>query len=359
MGIYLINLIFVTLSTFVGEVHKRYDKKAGNFISQIYFIIATISLICVSGFRYMVGTDYSNYKDIYYLTGLENKVKLTGEFLFYILVKGLTNITSNAQILFFITALITNVLIVKALKKYSINLTLSMYFYIATFTYYSTMNGIRQYLASAVLFYGFKHIYEGNFKRYLIYVVIAVLIHQSAFIMLGIYFLARNKVDSKKNLILTIGFIFAIVIYQPFVRILSFFTGFTRFDNYIEIFKNDINGVNIFRILVAAAPVLVMFIFRNRARKLFGEKVDIITNMGLLGMLFMTLAWRQVYFARMCMYFDFYYLLILPMICNLFDKKTNRFVTLLLMICYFGYSTMLMLSGESWVYPYSYNLRLF
>lgn len=359
MIIYIINLFTVTLSTFLGEMHKRYDKKVGRYISKIYFLIALAALICVSGFRYKVGTDYANYKDIYYLVGLADKIELKGEFLFNAFVKLLTIITSNVQILFFTTALITYILIFAALKKYSINLTLSSYFLITTFTYYATMNGIRQYMASALLFYGFKHIYEGNFKKYLIYVLIAVSIHQSAFIMILVYFLARNRIDSKQNLIVTLCFIFAIVVYQPFVKVLSIFTQFTRFDNYIEVFKAADNGANILRILVAFMPVLVMFIFRKRAREKFGEKVDIIMNMGALGMFFMALAWRQVFFARMSMYFDFYYLLIIPMICELFDKKTNRFVTLLLMICYLGYSTILLLSGDSCVYPYRYNLKLF
>jgi transmembrane protein EpsG len=359
MGIYLINMSIVTLSTFFGSLHKRYDKKAGWFLSKVYTAIATLSLAFISGFRYKVGTDYQTYVEIYYLVRSQNKIKLSLEPLFILLIKLLANITSNPQILFFVTALITNVLIVRSLKKYSVNMTLSMYFYITTFSYYATMNGLRQYMASAILFYGFKHVLEGNFKQYLFYIVVAMFIHQSAFIMILIYFLARNKVDSKNNLLVVIIFICSILVYQPFVNFLSAFTKFTRFDNYIEIFATDNNGVNILRILVAALPGLFMFLYRDKVRKELGNKADIIINMCLFSTLFMTLAWRQVFFARMCMYFDFYYLLALPIICRLFDKKTNKFLTLLLMLCYFTYSTFLLLSGDSWIYPYKYNIKLF
>ena len=73
----------------------------------------------------------------------------------------------------FACALVTNFLNIWTMRIYSKVFELETYMYITSGFYVVTMNGIRQALASAILFAATKYIIEGKFKRYLIVVLLA------------------------------------------------------------------------------------------------------------------------------------------------------------------------------------------
>ena len=359
MGVYAFNLLFVTLSSLIIQFLEGMKKKSvSHKYSFVFYITPLLSLILVSGFRYKVGTDYYTYAEDFVVFGEKMNWSLSS-FGFNTLVYELHKITANPQIFFFVTSIIINICMVCFIKKYSVSFVLSMYFYITTFIYYGTMNGVRQYLASIFLIAGLKYIFDGKFKKYLICVLIASLFHSSALIMLIIYFLARRKVYSYSNLAFGGVIAAAFIFYQPFVNFLFGLLQSSEYGYYKNEMVNTSNGVNVLRILVWMVPVIFILLYRERAEKVYGEKVNIIINLCIYGMLFMILAYRHVFYARICMYFDVYYLLLLPMICKLFDKKTNAYITTIISVCYLAYSVALLLQGECWIYPYKYNFKIF
>lgn len=360
MTIYLINLIVVTLGSFFGEAldSRKKDSKMNKY-NLLFYFIPLLSLILVSGFRYKVGTDFRTYSEVYtFFSGKSIKVGAM-EIGFGALMGILHKISSNPQFLFLMTSIIINLGIVIFLKNYSEHVTLSMYFYITTYIYYGTMNGIRQYIASVILLLGFKWMIKGNFKKYLIYIGIASLFHTTALLMIPVYFLARRDVYSWSNLIFTGVIAVAFVFYRPFVNVMFKFLKDSQYGHYGEVMVNTSNGANILRIFVCIVPIIFVLLYKERAIKVYGTKVNIVINLCIYGMLFMILAYRHVFYARFFMYFDVFYLLLLPKLCNMFDKKTNMFLKCLLMGSYLAYSTLLLLSGESSIYPYKYNLNIF
>ena len=69
MAIYMLNLVVVSVCGYMAEVTKRFDEEKNRYKYKIIFIIvAALSLILVSGFRYKVGTDFTQYSEyiIYY-----------------------------------------------------------------------------------------------------------------------------------------------------------------------------------------------------------------------------------------------------------------------------------------------------
>lgn len=356
MSVYILNLVIVSVSGFMAELlSKLKEKKSLRFI---FIALATLSLICVSGFRYKVGTDYGNYSEIYiYLAG--GPIDFSkGEFGFSLIMNGVRNITDNPQLFFFITSIIINLGFVVFMVRNSDNIFLSLYFYITTFMYYLTMNGIRQYLASVILVLGYKHLVLGNFKKYLLYIIIASTFHSSALIMIPVYFIVRQKGNLINVLIFFIS-LSAILFYRPFLELLFEALKFTEFYHYKDILLTDVNGANPLRMVVWMIPVILTFLYKERAVKVFGEELNIVLNLCYIGAIFMLLATKHVFFARITMYFDVYYLLLLPKICTMFDEHTNKVLTGIMMISYLGFSTALLLSGDAWVYPYSYTLRIF
>ncbi|WP_194191066.1 EpsG family protein [Clostridium chrysemydis] len=359
MTIYMINLVLVIISSILSEKALKSEHKNKKVYSFIFMSVGLLSLILVSGFRYKVGTDYSNYSEIYTAFGPDKVNWFESEFGFDFLMKSLYKISENPQIFFFLSSIIINTVIVIFLRKYSKDFSLSMYFYITTFVYYGTMNGLRQYLASVILISGFKHLLNRNFKKYFLFIIIASLFHQSALIFILIYFTANKKIESFTNIIIFGTFSLAFIFYQQFVDVLFNLIGTSQYSNYESIMHDTSNGANILRIAVWVIPIVIILLYKKRAMLVFGERLNVILNLCILGALFMCLAYRHVFFARFCMYFDVYYLLLLPKICSMFDEKNNKFFRIVMVSGYFLYSTMLLLSGESWIYPYKYNFNLF
>ena len=113
-----------------------------------------------------------------------------------------TKYSNDPQLLIFTTALITNVLIVITLYKYSRMIELSLFVFIASGMYTVSMNGIRQSLAAAIIFAATKYILDGNFKKFLLVILLASTIHQTALIFIPIYFIVRRKAWTRDTYIL-------------------------------------------------------------------------------------------------------------------------------------------------------------
>ena len=360
MTVYLVNLVIVTIFSLLADIVVKdkyhYGKRKYNLL---FLFIALLSLILVSGLRYKVGTDFAQYSEIYSVFGNQPISWGEQEFGFDALNKILYRINKNPQFFFLITSILINLGIVIFVREYSINLPLSMYFYITNYTYYVTMNGVRQYIAAVILALGFKFVLNKDFKRYVIVILIASTFHASAFIMIPVYFLAITDIKSiwNKGFSCLIGFAF--VFYQPFVNIMFKFLENSSYAHYQSELSNLDDGANILRVIVWALPIVLFALRKKRAKEMFGEKSSVIFNFCFYGMCFMALAYRHKYFARVTMYFDIYYLLLFPMIIKLFNKKENRIIAYGMVVGYFLYSTFLLLSGDAWIYPYKYNLDIF
>lgn len=360
MTIYLINLAIVTICSLLADniVRDKYinGKRKYNWL---FLGIALISLILVSGLRYKVGTDYYQYSEIYTFYGNDPINWLGEEVGFDALNKILYKINTNPQFFFLVTSMFINVGVVIFIKSYSINLPMSMYFYITNFTYYLTMNGIRQYIAAIILALGFKFVLNKEFKKYLIVILIASLFHASVFIMIPLYFIGITDIKSIGNKLFAAFIALAFIFYQPFVNIMFKVLENTSYAHYQSEFANLDDGANILRLVIWALPIILVWLRREKMKEIYGNKSSIIFNFCFYGMCFMALAYRHKYFARVCMYFDIYYLLLFPMIIKLFTKKENRIIAYGMVVGYFLYSTILLSSGEAWIAPYQYNTNLF
>lgn len=365
------NLFVVFMSAFAARLNPKSrcletDYKKYN---RLFVLIAMTSLIVVSGFRYKSGTDFDTYTENFqYLnmqtdTGVEENSdsdSQESDVGFDILCKMLYKINPNPQIMFFTTALVTNVLIVLTLMKYSKRFELSIWLYITTFVYYSTFNGLRQWMASAIVFAGTKYLLEErNFKKYLLLVLFASSFHESVLVMIPIYFFIDSETFSKRNLLMVLGFTFAVFAYSLFLPILARVLEGTQYAHYIQIFETDTNGINPLRLAVYFAPVGMAALFYNKLNPNKDRKFDRLLNLCVIGFLIMFMALRQVFFARLIFYFDVYYLLLIPRLLDIGDKSFKRLLYFSIAIGYFTFSYLLLITGEAWIIPYTFKITLF
>lgn len=365
MGILLINLFVVYISSFFARLDGKTKTLETNYkkYNKVFIIIATLSLIIVSGFRYKSGTDFPTYTQIFEITANSKgpiDLKESTDVGFTIFCKILSSISKDPQIMFLGASIIINILIVCILAKYSKRFELSMWLYITTFVYYSTFNGLRQWMAAAIIFTGAKYlIEERNFKKYLLIVLFASLLHASAMVMIPVYFIINSKTFSMRNLYMVLGFTFAVFIYSKFIPMLEILLQSTQYSNYIEIFKTDTNGIHPLRLAVYFIPVAIFCLYYKILNKENEISIDRLGNLCVIGLLIMFMALRQVFFARLIFYFDLYYLLLIPMLIDIGDKKFKRFFYYTIAVGYFVFSYLLLISGDASILPYTLKITLF
>src|SRR5690606_31318416 len=111
-----------------------------------------------------------------------------GDFGFNLFQLLLQQLSRDPQVLIFTTALITNLLIVYVFSQYSRMFEIAIYVFITSGMYITSMNGIRQYMAAAIVFTATRYIMDGNWKKFILISLLAGTIHNTALMMIPIYF---------------------------------------------------------------------------------------------------------------------------------------------------------------------------
>ncbi len=315
--------------------------------------IVVITFITISGLRSSIGDTYMymhgyTVNDFTWTYVLNNK-----DMGFSVLQMALKQFTDNPQILILITALVTNLLIVITLYKYTRLFELSVYVYITSGLYITSMNGIRQFLAASIIFAASHFLAKGYWKRYFAVVIFASLFHQSALILIPIYFIVRRKAWTTSTLVLLFLAIFVVLGYNEFSSLLFAAIGESEYGVYKDFSEG---GANFIRVIVWAVPVFIAFLGRHKLREIYPNS-DFIVNMAMLGVVFMLIATQNWIFARFMYYFGLYNIVLISWIVKLFKTKTQKLIYLAILgsyLVYFYYENVISLGlvYKSFVIPW-------
>lgn len=332
MAVLWANFLIVYLSSFLARYYSKPFDVGITYVKPniLLIFISMLSLVLVSGLRNNIG-DTPFYMQSFEIDDFSwSNFKFEGDWGFYILQIILQNISKEPQILIFSTALITNLLIVITLYKYSRMVELSLFVYIASGLYTITMNGIRQSLAASIIFVATKFILEGNFKKFLMVVLLASTFHQSALIFIPIYFIVRRKAWTRDTyIILGLGVLIAAG-FGEFSQLLFSAIEDTKYGHYSEFAGG---GSSFLRVIVTAAPLVFAFFGRERLRELWPQS-DYIVNLTTLGVVFVTVATKNWIFARFNIYFNLYSFILISWVVILMVKQNRRLVYYGILICY-------------------------
>ncbi|WP_349410677.1 EpsG family protein [Pseudalkalibacillus sp. SCS-8] len=330
MGILWVNLGLVYSFSLLAR-YFSYSKSHFENKPNMFFVLSTmLCLILVSGLRSNIGDTY------YYMHAfVVNEFTLEtilgqkdiGFGLLQMIIKQYTN---DPQVLIFLCALITNLLIVLVVYHYSRLIELSLYIYITSGLFLVSMNGIRQFVAAAILFAGTKFILNGDWIKFLMVVLFASAFHQSALIMIPVYFVVRTKAWSKATLYIILGsFVFAIGFEQTsslFFKIIED----TQYGHYVEF---EEGGANYIRVGIYSLPIIAAFLARNRLGQIFPYS-DYLVNLSIIGLVFMIISTQNWIFARFSIYFSLYQLILITWIVKSFRHHDQKFVYYLILIFY-------------------------
>lgn len=288
-------------------------------------------------------------------------------------------ISADPQMYFLTISLIQMILLVSTLRKYSENLGLSAYLFVASGMFFSWMcNGMRQFLAVTILFSLTDWIIKNKWLKYIL--VLLLLsgiasfskyfgvpepiwfldgIHESAIILIPIFFIVQGKALNKKVWI-TLFILLFLVLFGLLDSFLETFASNTSYAVDIENAKAD-TGASPLRFLVSLVPVLLVLIKRKEAISDDTPKlINICINMSFISStLYLGSTFTSgTYVGRLPIYCEVYNLILIPYLINNFYKEKDRKILLIalyvLYLIYYLYQTLIVYNT-----PKEYLIKLF
>lgn len=249
---------------------------------------------------------------------------------------------TDYQVFFLLVAAFQMWCMVYTFRRYSANLWLSIFLFVASTDYMSWMqNGMRQFIAVCMTFAAFDWLVRKKYIRFAIVVLIAAQIHGSAIIMLPLAFIMQGKALNYK----TMAAIFTAVLCVPFVDrftpILETLMADTQYGDVMTnaIWTND-NGTNAIRVAVYSVPALFVFLGRKYVVRSGDPSVNQCINASILTMALylVSMVTSGIYVGRLPIYTTLHGYMVLPWVIDqMFEKESARLIKGLMVVCYLGF----------------------
>lgn len=301
--------------------------------NKLFVFGSLASLVTVSGLRANIGDTYF-YKHAYESNDFTLEYILSEKDIgFGFLQMVLKQFSDDPQLMLFVTALVTNLLIVIVFYYYSRMIEISLYVYITGGLFLVSMNGIRQVLAAAIAFTAIRFLIQGRFFPFACIVLLASLFHQTALILLVLYFVVRFPAWSRVSIGLLVLSVFIVIGFDYFSALLFSAIEDTQYGHYKDFQEG---GASVLRAVVSAIPLIIAYLGREKLKEIF-EDSDYIVNMALLGFVFMVISTQNWIFARFSIYFELYQLILIAWVVKLFHKRDERVIYYGILVCYAAY----------------------
>ncbi len=331
------------LGAFFGQAVPGRTKNAlGKLKPNIFaFIIPTTVMVLYSGLRNNIG-DTVYYVHTYHL--LEEGGALMPKwgdkaYLFELLQYFLVKNGFEYSTFIMISSIATLIPFMLFFYNYSANYAFSVYIFFTMGIFVSTFNGIRQYIAVGLILLGSKYLFspkKHDFWKLLVLVFIASLFHNSALIMIPVYFLCRRKAWSAPALISVTAGVAGLLFVSMFLP--SFLTMLedTSYSGYADGWFTDgtEQGTGIMRVAFNIMPTILAAMFSKQVRR-FGPIADILINISLVHSAIYILALYNWIFARFAFYTYAYVVLLMALVfISVLRNGKYRFLAILLFIAY-------------------------
>lgn len=179
-----VGVLLITLLLAYGYSRNSRNVK---IVDVMYLGVVCLPFSVIAGVRYLVGTDYASYLQIFQtIIAVDIKTLLTTGYIepgFIILVRGLSFINCSDGFIFGALEFITLFVAFYALSKfkYTISFVLSVFIYYVMIFHFS-LNIVRQILAASFVLLSVCYLIKGQKIKYVVAMIIAVSIHLSAIV---------------------------------------------------------------------------------------------------------------------------------------------------------------------------------
>ena len=233
-----------------------------------------------------------------------------------------------------IYSLITIGLYLHFIRKNRNNLSLNLYLFFCIGTYNFTGAAIKQSIATAICLCALSLAEDKKWIRYFLVIFLAATFHMYALIYLLVPFLLFQPWTKKTFLLIFGTVIIAFSLQNLFGTINAITTGLGETYATTE-FSGE--GVNIFRVLVCNAPVMLAILFHKEIFKNSTRSENLMFNLSMINgcIMFIGLFGTANYFARLANYFVLAQAITLPGMISKLNGKNRKIVQGLMIVGYF------------------------
>jgi len=282
----------------------------------------------VSGLRYDVGTDYFyTYRPFFDWVPQENLGPFNdaAEVGFWFIVKVIQLFGGGPTWMFVISSAVVVGFFFAGIYGLSEIPWYSVLLFLLTECYFISMNGVRQFMGIAILFFGYRFIRKPCFWKFAICVVAASLFHTSCLLFLAFYFLAKLPMWP----VVGVGVVVLITSLNSWLYPLAeFLIGLTPYQHYWGSGFHSSTQFYPAHVMVNVLVLALMLLYYNKwdnatnplFRFLFyGELILLLL---LMNQNLMPLA------TRICWFFEAGHLLLVPLIAKSEPRKKLRWFML-------------------------------
>lgn len=348
MSIYIFTAVF---SVLFGILGSQLPNKRNNFF---YCVVMFFILFLISGFRAnSVGTDTAGYLNIFhninYSADWSEMFSYSVEPLFFLLNKIAFLFSKNSQSIVILSSFFINFFVIKRIYTSSENPWLSIYLFLTLYIYPQSLNGMRQYIAIAIIFYYSKYISEGKFIKFILGVIFATGFHMTAIFSIPFYFIRYIKFKNSTIIKLLIGSSLVVVFFEYIVEIV-----FVLFPSYTIYQESLFSGGGGIRDIALSLLILCMGLLM-RPKKIGYSVYNELTMYMILYLVtsILMLSGSANIINRIGWYFQIFSILYIPMIINRVLDKKLKTIILYIIICFsFLLNIYLLSSNFHKIVPY-------
>lgn len=238
---------------------------------------------------------------------------------------------SNFQDFFLIIATVQILCMSYTFRKYSDNFWLCIFLFIASTDYMSWMfNGIRQFIATCLIFAGFDLLVKRRYKLYACVILLASTFHGSAILMLPLTYVMNGPALNRKTMLLIIGTALIVPFIDNVMPLLESSLSGTQYSDIMSdsSWIND-DGTNIIRVLVYSVPALMALVGKRYVECSNDRVLNLCVNASMITMaLYLVSAVTSgIYIGRLPIYTTLHGYMALPKLINMiFEKQSARFI---------------------------------
>lgn len=256
------------------------------------------------------------------------------------------NITDDPQWLIAFAAVFSVPVPLIILYKYCPRFEMAIFMFVAFGYLGGTMNGMRQYMGAAIVLLATRYLFSEkrtDFIKYAVIILLAYCMHNSAIIMLPLYFVVRRRAWQISSYLLVLGSAVAVVIFDSILP--SFLSALeqTSYANYSEngwFTNGQEGGSSLFRLCFIAFPIVVAHLSKERL-KMLGRVGDILVNIAFVNAAIYMIGLYNWIFVRLAIYLAIYFMIFVVWVVNYAVKPKDRAIFVFAtVVLYFLYSRM-------------------
>ncbi len=335
----MITVLTVSAACFVNRAaagkHRGFmPENRQEALNRILLAGIFMTLFAVSALRIGIGNDYWTYR-YNFLHILSGDTKVAYEIGFQWLVRALQTLFGydNYRVVFAFMAFVTCALFLKGLYDNSDWFAMSFFLFMANGFYFMSFTNVRYYFAISVCLYAMKYLFQKDFVRFVLWILLASLVHKSVLLTIPVFLAAFYLKWNRKTLWLIPAVCGILALGKEGVRRLVFFF-YPYYEGDLILDVESVSYVNIAKCL---AVLIFALLFYKRAIQ-GNPRAETLFNLNLFSLIIYSFGFYIPETSRVCYYMAAGNVFLIPVILrSMQNRKQRAFFTGAVAVCYAAY----------------------